>query len=49
MFQTVLGHDLEGMRSAGFAALVLRGTEWAATGAVTLPAPPAEEGKVGSE
>jgi type 1 glutamine amidotransferase len=33
-FHNVLGHDVEGMQSAGFVALVQRGTEWAATGKV---------------
>lgn len=48
VFQTVLGHDLRGMRGLGFIALVTRGTEWAATGKVTLPVPadlpPAKDG-----
>lgn len=35
----MLGHDAPAMRNAGFQALLLRGTEWAATGSVTLPAP----------
>jgi len=37
VFHTVLGHDVEAMEGTGFAVLVQRGTEWAATGAVTLP------------
>lgn len=38
-FQLVLGHSVESMKGVGFAALLQRGTEWAATGQVTLPAP----------
>jgi len=33
-----LGHDLSAMTQPGFLAAFARGTEWAATGAVTLPA-----------
>lgn len=41
VFTTVLGHGPDQMRlSPGFQALVARGTEWAATGEVTLPLPP---------
>jgi type 1 glutamine amidotransferase len=40
IFHTPMGHDLTGMRCAGFVTTVQRGTEWAATGAVTLPIPP---------
>jgi len=29
------------MQSAGFRTTLVRGTEWAATGQVTIPAPPA--------
>jgi type 1 glutamine amidotransferase len=47
-FQTVLGHDVEAMKGAGFAAFLTRGTEWAATGQVTIPVPadmePAKDG-----
>jgi type 1 glutamine amidotransferase len=39
VFHTPMGHDLDGMRCLGFVATVLRGTEWAATGKVTLPLP----------
>ena len=35
-FDLVLGHDARAMASAGFRTLLLRGTEWAATGKVTL-------------
>jgi type 1 glutamine amidotransferase len=37
VFQTTLGHDLASMQEPGFAETFVRGTEWAATGAVTLP------------
>ena len=39
VFHTPMGHDLDGMRCLGFIATVQRGTEWAATGIVTLPLP----------
>ena len=39
VFHTVMGHDLEAMRCVGFIATLQRGTEWAATGKVTLPLP----------
>ena len=39
VFHTPMGHDVASMRCVGFAATLLRGTEWAATGAVTLPLP----------
>ncbi len=35
----MLGHDAPAMRNVGFQTLLLRGTEWAATGRVTIPAP----------
>lgn len=35
---TTLGHDLSAMAQPGFLAAFARGVEWAATGAVTLPA-----------
>lgn len=38
VFHTALGHDLDAMHTPGFVATYARGTEWAATGAVTLPA-----------
>jgi type 1 glutamine amidotransferase len=38
-FTLLLGHDVAAMQSPGFRALLARGTEWAATGAVTLSAP----------
>src|SRR5262245_46635054 len=39
VFHTPMGHDLNGMRCQGFITTLLRGTEWAATGKVTLPIP----------
>jgi type 1 glutamine amidotransferase len=39
VFHTPMGHDLNGMRCVGFVATLGRGTEWAATGKVTLPLP----------
>ncbi|HOW71381.1 MAG TPA: ThuA domain-containing protein [Phycisphaerae bacterium] len=35
----VLGHDAAAMRNLAWQTLLLRGTEWAATGQVTLPIP----------
>jgi len=34
-----MGHDADAMKSAGFAATLTRGAEWAATGEVTIPLP----------
>jgi type 1 glutamine amidotransferase len=39
VFHTPMGHDVNGMKCVGFMATLQRGTEWAATGAVTLPLP----------
>jgi uncharacterized protein len=39
VFHTVLGHADYSMESVGFITTFLRGTEWAATGTVTLPIP----------
>jgi type 1 glutamine amidotransferase len=43
VFTTVLGHVMKGdttaIRSVDFKTLMLRGTEWAATGKVTIPVP----------
>jgi hypothetical protein len=39
VFVTPLGHDADGQRCPGFAALLARGAEWAATGRVTLTLP----------
>jgi type 1 glutamine amidotransferase len=38
VFCTALGHDLTAMQEPAFIATFARGTEWAATGKVTLPA-----------
>lgn len=39
VFHTPMGHDVGAMRCVGFIATLQRGTEWAATGKVTLPLP----------
>ena len=39
VFHTVLGHADYSMKCVGFATTLLRGTEWAATGEVTIPVP----------
>jgi len=39
VFQTALGHDVRAMDSPGFRLTLVRGTEWAATGEVTIPVP----------
>lgn len=39
VFNTILGHDPRAMVNTGFQTLMLRGTEWAAKGSVTLPIP----------
>jgi type 1 glutamine amidotransferase len=39
VFTTALGHDPAAMVLPGFIATFIRGAEWAATGAVTLPIP----------
>ena len=39
VFHTTLGHDDYSIESVGFIVSFLRGTEWAATGNVTLPIP----------
>ena len=39
VFQTTLGHDVKAMDSPGFRLTLARGTEWAATGQVTIPVP----------
>ena len=43
VFHTALGHSVETMKGVGFQVTLARGTEWAATGKVTLPAPPADD------
>jgi type 1 glutamine amidotransferase len=56
VFHNAMGHDPKPMGGVGFQTLTLRGTEWAATGKVTIPipadwpavgSPPAEELKKG--
>ncbi len=42
VFHDVLGHDADSMADTGFQCTLQRGTEWAATGKVTLPAPKPE-------
>jgi uncharacterized protein len=39
IFHTALGHDEVAMDCTGFAMTLARGTEWAATGKVTIPLP----------
>ena len=39
IFHTILGHDAEKMKKGSFVTTFLRGTEWAATGKVTIPVP----------
>ncbi len=39
VFHTILGHDRKSISTDGFIATFVRGTEWAATGKVTLPPP----------
>ena len=39
VFHTPMGHDANAMRCVGFQATLNRGTEWAATGNVTIPLP----------
>jgi uncharacterized protein len=39
VFHTPMGHAVDAMRCVGFQATLDRGTEWAATGKVTLPLP----------
>nr|WP_321477425.1 ThuA domain-containing protein [uncultured Paludibaculum sp.] len=40
VFHTTLGHDVAAMHCVGFITTLLRGTEWAATGKVSIPVPP---------
>ena len=39
VFHTPMGHDVRAMLCVGFVTTLARGTEWAATGNVTLPIP----------
>jgi uncharacterized protein len=43
VFHTLLGHGALAMSGIGFQVTLQRGTEWAATGKVTLPLPKAED------
>jgi len=38
VFATMLGNDMRAVHTPGFVSTFVRGTEWAATGAVTIPA-----------
>jgi type 1 glutamine amidotransferase len=42
VFHTALGHGVEAMKCVGFIVTLQRGTEWAATGKVTLNEVPAD-------
>ena len=39
VFTTVMGHAEYSMKCVGFQSVVARGSEWSATGQVTLPIP----------
>jgi uncharacterized protein len=39
IFHSCLGHDIRAFQGLGFQVVLQRGTEWAATGKVTIPAP----------
>lgn len=39
VFHTPMGHDVNAMKCVGFQTTLARGTEWAATGQVTIPIP----------
>jgi type 1 glutamine amidotransferase len=39
VFHTPMGHDVNSMTCVGFQTTLARGTEWAATGKVTIPIP----------
>jgi uncharacterized protein len=41
VFHTAMGHEVYSMKDVGFFATLQRGTEWAATGAVSIPLPAA--------
>ena len=40
VFATMLGNDMRAVHTPGFISTFVRGTEWAATGSVTIPAAP---------
>jgi len=46
-FHNAMGHHVQAMEGKDFKALMLRGTEWAATGKVTIPGP--AEKKIAAE
>jgi len=39
VFHTIMGHDVTSTKCVGFICTLQRGTEWAATGKVTIPVP----------
>lgn len=39
VFATMLGNDMRAVHTAGFVSTLVRGAEWAATGAVTISLP----------
>jgi type 1 glutamine amidotransferase len=39
VFHSILGHDERSVKCVGFVCTLQRGTEWAATGKVTIPKP----------
>jgi type 1 glutamine amidotransferase len=39
VFHTPMGHDVVAMKCLGFASVLERGSEWAATGKVSIPVP----------
>jgi uncharacterized protein len=43
VFHTALGHGVEALHGLGFQVTLQRGTEWAATGKVNIPAPSADD------
>ncbi|MCG8308764.1 MAG: PmoA family protein [Cytophagales bacterium] len=40
IFHNILGHNERAIKNTGWKTLMLRGTEWAATGEVSIPVPP---------
>lgn len=49
VFHNAMGHDTKPMTDPAFISLMLRGTEWAATGKVTIPIPEKDWIEPGSE
>jgi len=39
VFHSILGHHVKQIKEGSFVTTFLRGTEWAATGKVTIPVP----------